>query len=207
MASLPTRGPLTAALATIALLASGCGGGDDENNGNTAVQEPAASQPVSLSGGSSLLELDTTVDGILNVAGVTLAPEGDTEERDGGYVFPIRNGEINTAEVTGTVDHGGGLRLEAGGVLTVSDLVLDLGERVVTGTVDQQQLPVLQLEPDSGDIERNGDTVTVRELQASLTQEAADRANRTSSVEGPLGGDLLSEGQSVGEITVQGRTR
>ncbi|HEV2821093.1 MAG TPA: hypothetical protein VGW11_11350 [Solirubrobacteraceae bacterium] len=136
------------------------------------------------------------------------APVGPANSRGARYGLPITQGRIDAQQLTGTVDNRGGIRFVSGGQqLTLRDLRIDLGRKVVTAALGRERIPVLLLNLENVQRSRKGNTVVLAGTQASLTKRLAKRIEKRFNIDPPLGIDPVEKGVPVGELRIEGTTR
>jgi hypothetical protein len=118
-------GALAAALLALALSAS-------------SAQSAERSATTAVTGGYTLLKLDSGTAAVLSDAGVGIEATGPAIGPAGGtaFAFPIVGGEVNKGRLGGSIVHSGGLAITAGGKnLVVKRFVIDLDRGVLTAEV------------------------------------------------------------------------
>ncbi len=161
--------------------------------------DPHDDAAVDLVGGQTKLKLDPGTAQVLTDNGVSVSPIGDARAKGGKITFPITGGSVVPETVAGTIEHSGGLEFAAGDVsLGVEDFIIDTTAGVLTARVSgtDTRVPLLSLDASEASIEPGDNGVTVRNVQASLTAEAAAALNETFGV------SLFTEGIPVGTAKV-----
>ena len=133
----------------------------------------------------------------LSSLGVTVAPTGSARAEGRRVTFRIIDGEIDPRTAAGTIDHGGGLRLSAGGKsITLSDYVVRVGKRIrLSAEVGGDRVTILNL-TGTPRVSRRGFGTEVRGLTARLTKAAAQALNSTFGVH------AFRKGLALGRIRV-----
>ena len=163
-----------------------------------STQAPAAPPPVeqrtalgeplvlpSLVGRSTTLTVDQRALDALGTVGVQLRPVApaqlQTSSGDTRISFPVTGGSVSAdptarPNVTGEVQHGGGLTLSAlGRTVTVGELLLDADQEVLTAEVAGRRLPLLPVDLADARIEREGAALVLTDDAVSLDRSATRR--------------------------------
>jgi hypothetical protein len=139
-----------AGTAALGLGATACGDdGPDPATSSTpeAQAERGASagsveQPQRVTGGSTILRLDTTALSVLDAVGVDVQPVGETTLEDGRLRFPITGGSVDIDSPSGAIQHAGGVGFSGGGrQLVARDLVIRPGDGIVTAEIGGERVP------------------------------------------------------------------
>jgi hypothetical protein len=185
-------------LGTTAGVASASTTGVHQQCGGTSV--------VHLTGGQTTL---TTAPGIATallghgiVPLATLPATEGAETISGGvavrFAFPVTGGSVNLKQLTGTINHSGGILFIApasGKEIAVSDFVINLKERVLTAIVNgnaKTRVPLLSLSLAGAKIAASKHAVTVSGITARLTKTAA------SALDATFGTTLFKAGLELG---------
>ena len=196
-------------LATILVLAVALAGCDSDagSTPDPGIQRDR-SPGLQLTGGRSTLQLGEELRGLLKKGGVKVVPGGATNARGDRYALPITAGRIDPQQVTGTIDHRGGIRFVSGGQqLTLRDMRIDLGRKVATAALGRGPIPVLRLNLQEVQRSRKGSTIVLSGIRASLTKRAAKRIENRFNIDPPLGIDPVEKGVPVGTLRIRGMTR
>jgi hypothetical protein len=200
MSAMPRLKPLAtvAACAALAPAAVACGGDSstDASADTGASTSPAPSEAAQqLTGGRSVLELDSTVRRVLDLAGVDVSAVGRAKQVADGIAFPVVAGRLDADTPSGTIQHDGGIRFSAAGHdLTATNLLLRPGQGRITARVDGRRMPFL--ETTLGAIRSHGDTVEVPS-RVKIGEGFAKELNAA------LGTKVLSGGLSLGRLTTE----
>jgi len=160
----------------------------------THSSHPAA-EAVHLDGGRTSLRIDRGTAGVLADNGVSVTAISGASGQGRRFTFPITGGDVVPATAAGTIEHDGGLRFAAGGVsLGVEDFVIDTTAGVLTARVSgtHTRVPLLALDTGNARIGATKSRLTIRNVEVSLTSEAAGALNATFGV------DLFTEGLLIG---------
>ena len=150
--------------------------------------------------GSTSLALDSGAAAALASQGITpglVAPA--TANTDGSLAFPITRGRVDAETLAGLVRHSGGLSLTKGSTrveLTRFDIVID-GTPQLTALVGGSRVPILNLDVSGLTRDVDGLDVTLGNVRATLTAEAAAALNQAFST------TAFSEGLLIGVATVR----
>ncbi len=161
----------------------------------------ASAATVKVTGGKTVLVLDSGTAGVLTANGVKVAPISGAFASGKGIAFPITGGKVTTKAV-GTINHRGGLKFTAGKVsLGVQDFVIDTTKGVLTARVSgtKTRIPLLDLDLGGASIKAGKGKLTVKNVHATLTKDAAAALNKTFGVK------LFTAGLPIGTATVKGR--
>jgi hypothetical protein len=118
---------------------------------------------------------------------------------DGSLAFPITRGRVDAQTLAGLVRHNGGLSLTKGSTrveLTRFDIVID-GSPQLTARVGTSRVPILDLDLSGLTQDVDGLDVTLGNVRATLTAEAANALNQA------FGTTAFSEGLLIGVATVR----
>ena len=130
--------------------------------------------------------------------GVTVAPTGSARAEGRRVTFRIIDGEIISPTAAGTIDHGGGLRLLAGGEVHHAERLRcpRVGKRIrLSAEVGGDRVTILNL-TGTPRVSRRGFGTEVRGLTARLTKAAAQALNSTFGVH------AFRKGLALGRIRV-----
>jgi len=114
------------------------------------------------------------------------------------FAFPVSGGRVNLKQLTGTIDHSGGILFIApasGKEIAVSDFVINLKERVLTAIVNgnpKARVPLLSLSLAGAKIAAGKHAVAVSGIVARLTKTAA------SALDATFGTSLFKAGLELG---------
>jgi hypothetical protein len=114
------------------------------------------------------------------------------------FAFPVTGGWLNTAKLTGTIWHKGGILfadLPAGKQIAVSDFVINVHQGVLTGAVNgnpKVRAPLFQLNLAHATIHQGRHYVQIRGIVLTLTSTAASALNST------FGTSLFQPGLKLG---------
>ena len=114
------------------------------------------------------------------------------------FTFPVTGGWLNTAKLTGTIWHKGGILfadLPAGKQIAVSDFVINVHQGVLTGAVNgnpKVRVPLFRLSLAHATIHKGWHYVQIRGIVLTLTSTAASALNST------FGTSLFQPGLKLG---------
>ncbi len=114
------------------------------------------------------------------------------------FAFPVTGGSVNLKQLTGAIDHSGGILFIApasGREIAVSDFVINLKERVLTAIVNgnpKARVPLLTLSLAGAKIGAGKHAVAVSGIVARLTNTAA------SALDATFGTHLFKAGLELG---------
>jgi hypothetical protein len=190
-------GVLAAALLTLALSAHTAQGAE-----RSAAKQSAAT-PVT--GGYTLLKLDTGTAAVLSKAGIGIEATGPAIGPAGSttFVFPIVGGKVNKEQLGGKIAHSGGLAFTAGGTrLVVKRFVIDLDRGVLTAKVagTGARIPLLRLGAVTGGVQAPPGLLVLKDVNVRLTVPAAQALNQKFDT------NLFEGGLPFGKATVVART-
>jgi hypothetical protein len=117
----------------------------------------------------------------------------------GARAFPITRGRVDAGTLAGLVRHSGGLSLTKGSTrveLTRFDIVID-GSPQLTALVGGSRVPILNLDVSGLTRDVDGLDVTLGNVRATLTAEAAAALNQAFST------TAFSEGLLIGVAAVR----
>lgn len=120
---------------------------------------PAMGANVSLSGGSTALQLDRGTAQVLTGAGISVAPVGAASASGGQITFPVTRGVIDPSNAAGTVAHSGGLSFSARGTtVRATNFIINTSARrpVLTAQVGAARVPLLNLDLSKAAVLRRG---------------------------------------------------
>src|SRR5215218_5548386 len=166
--------------------------------------ERSAATPVT--GGKTLLTLDSGTAAVLTDAGVSIRATGPAIGPAGSLVFafPIVGGGVNKKQLSGRIVHSGGLAITAGGTtLVVKRFVIDLDTGYLTARVAGAgvRIPLLRLGAVTGGVKAAPGILVLNDVNVRLTATAANALNQTFNT------DLFSGGLLIGQATVVANTR
>lgn len=135
--------------------------------------------------------------------GIDIAPIGPATAEPDGLAFPITGGRLSTSDLTGNVDHSGGIRLSKGGtVVDLTDFTIQIdADPDLVASVGPDRVSILSLDLSGAGIDIDGRDVTVSGVEASLTKAAADALNAAFAT------NIFAEGLLLGTATVNFHTR
>jgi hypothetical protein len=190
-----------AIVATLAGLVIGPVAGTTAASASTATK----SAQVRLTGGETTV---TTAPGIATtllghgIVPIATLPGTQGAQLGGGvavrFAFPVTGGWLNTAKLTGTIWHKGGILfadVPAGKQLAVSDFVINVHQGVLTGAVNgnpKVRAPLFQLNLAHATIHKGWHYVQIRGIVLTLTSTAASALNST------FGTSLFQPGLKLG---------
>jgi hypothetical protein len=165
--------------------------------------ERSATTPVT--GGYTLLKLDTGTAAVLSDAGIRIEATGPAIGPAGSttFAFPIVGGEVNKKQLSGGIVHSGGLAITAGNTrLVVKRFVIDLDRGVLTAKVAgaDVRIPLLRLGAVTGGVQASPGLLSLKDVNVRLTATAAQALNQTFNT------DLFEAGLLIGKATVIART-
>jgi hypothetical protein len=175
-----------AVVATLAGLVVGPVAGTTAASASTATK----SAQVRLTGGETTV---TTAPGIATtllgngIVPIATLPGTEGAQLGGGvavrFAFPVTGGWLNTAKLTGTIWHKGGILfadVPAGKQIAVSDFVINVHQGVLTGAVNgnpKVRVPLFQLNLAHATIHKGWHYVQIRGIVLTLTGTAASALN------------------------------
>jgi len=190
-----------AVVATLAGLVVGPVAGTTAASASTATK----SAQVRLTGGETTV---TTAPGIATtllgngIVPIATLPGTEGAQLGGGvavrFAFPVTGGWLNTAKLTGTIWHKGGILfadVPAGKQIAVSDFVINVHQGVLTGAVNgnpKVRVPLFQLSLAHATIHKGWHNVQIRGIVLTLTGTAASALNST------FGTSLFQPGLKLG---------
>jgi hypothetical protein len=190
-----------AIIATMAGLVAGPVAAASSASASTATR----SAQVRLTGGETTV---TTAPGIATtllgngIVPIATLPGTEGAQLGGGvavrFAFPVTGGWLNTAKLTGTIWHKGGILfadLPAGKQIAVSDFVINVHQGVLTGAVNgnpKVRAPLFQLNLAHATIHQGPHYVQIRGIVLTLTSTAASALNST------FGTSLFQPGLKLG---------
>jgi Htaa len=114
------------------------------------------------------------------------------------FAFPVTGGSVNLKQLTGTVNHSGGILFispATGKQLAVSDFVINLKQKVLTAEVNgdaKERVPLLSLSLASAKVAAGRHNVQVTGIVTRLTKTAAGALDAT------FGTSLFTPGLELG---------
>jgi hypothetical protein len=164
-------------------------------------QSAERSSTTTVTGGQTLLKLDSGTAAVLTDAGVSIRATGRAIGPSGStlFVFPVVGGEVNKEQLSGRIVHSGGLAITAGGTtLIVKRFVIDLDTGYLTARVAGAgvRIPLLRLGAVTGGVKVAPGILVLKDVNVRLTGTAADALNQTFNT------DLFSGGLLIGQATV-----
>ena len=164
-----------------------------------AVAAPAGAATVKVAGGSTTLQLDAATAKALKGLGVSVTPITPAKAGSKGVSFPITGGAIDPATAAGTITHGGGLQLRAGGTrvrLTSFTIGVDKTPSisVKAGTA---RLHAFTLSLSKAKVARAGLGTTVSGVAVKLSTKGAAALNKAFGVK------AFARGLRIGTATVR----
>ena len=169
--------------------------------GTPCTERRAERGPTPVTGGKTLLTLDSGTADVLTDAGVSIRATGPAIGPAGStvFAFPIVGGEVNKKQLSGKIVHPGGLAITAGGTtLVVKRFVIDLDSGFLTAKVAGAcvRIPLLRLGAVTGGVQASQGVLVLRDVNVSLTGTAAGALNQTFDT------DLFTGGLLIGQATV-----
>jgi hypothetical protein len=179
----------------------------------------ASAAPVKLDGVATKLVTDPETTEVLVDNGIVPLPVGPAwvwptlGEDDHGddafalaYRFPITGGRVDSETLAGKIDHSGGIRFvnltNLQSVKLTGFRIVTRGQPGLTAAVNgdaSMRVRILDLDLSDAEIERAGRHVRIGEVDAKLTETAADALNAT------LGVSFFAEGIDLGQAYVNAR--
>ncbi len=154
----------------------------------------AASAPAAAKlGGKTTLAPQAATFEALAAAGVTVAPSGDASAGSKGISFPITGGKLNLENLTGKIEHSGGLTLSGHGAsLTVEDFVVKVGSKSVirASVAGGGKVRLADLDLDKAKVRQNGGKVVISNVKVLLAKRAAAALSATFGLPDLTGADL-----------------
>ena len=153
-------------------------------------------------GGQTKLALDPGTAEALGSLGIAPGLVGDAKANaDGRLGFQIAGGSVDRTSLAGRIAHSGGISLTKGSTRVVlRDFSIDTRKATLSARVGAKRVAILALDLSNLQVSAKGRIVTVGNVGATLTREAADALNAA------FGTQALSEGLPFGTATVVGRT-
>ena len=151
-------------------------------------------------GGSTSLALDAGLVTALGSLGVTpgLVPPAAAGS-SGALNFPIVRGKVNAESLAGTITHSGGITLTKGATsVALTKFIIDTSAGQLTALLGGTRVPLLTLDLSAANPAVDGLNVTVGNVKASLTGEAATALNQAFAT------TAFRAGIPVGTATVAG---
>ena len=148
--------------------------------------------------GDTNLVPDSGAAAALAGAGISLAPIAPATAGMDGFAFPITGGKLNVDDLTGKINHSGGIRFTKGGVnvdLTEFTIQVDSDPDLVA-SLGASRVSILSLDLGSAAIDISGRDITVSGVKAALTEGAAAALNAAFST------TLFTEGLVIGTANV-----
>lgn len=185
-------GALALALLTLALSAPAA---------QSATERSAATR---VTGGQTLLKLDSGTATALTDAGVSVRATGSATGPAGSsvFAFPIVGGKVDTDQLSGRIVHSGGLAFKAGGTrVVVKNFVINLNSGRLTAEVAGAgvRIPLLKI-GDVGGVNAAPGVLVLRGVETTLTPTAAGALNQAFDT------NLFEGGLPIGKATVIART-
>ena len=151
-----------------------------------------------LTGGTTTLSLQKGVAKALASARVTVKPIKPAKAGKAGIAFPVTSGDLDTAQLKGSIAHSGGLRLSsAKGSVALRKFTIKLAAKAsLTAKVGGSRVRILTLDASKAQVSREGLSFAVGGVRAALTGVAAKAIN------GALGGGLVRPGLVIGTARV-----
>ena len=168
-------------------------------------QSAERSATVPVTGGQTLLKLDSGTAAVLTDAGVSIRATGPAIGPAGStvFAFPIVGGEVNKKQLSGRIVHSGGLAITAGDTtLVVKRFVINLDTGLLTAKVAgaDARIPLLRLGAVTGGVNSGPGVLALKGVNVRLTGTAAGALNQTFDT------DLFERGLLIGQATVIART-
>jgi hypothetical protein len=168
-------------------------------------QSAERSATVPVTGGQTLLKLDSGTAAVLTDAGVSIRATGPAIGPAGStvFAFPIVGGEVNKKQLSGRIVHSGGLAITAGDTtLVVKRFVINLDTGLLTAKVagTDTRIPLLRLGAVTGGVNSGPGVLALKGVNVRLTGTAASALNQTFDT------DLFERGLLIGQATVIART-
>ena len=186
--------------------------------GAGAAASVAAAAPVNLDGVRTSLTTDPATTQVLLKNKILPLPVGPTSVsvRTHGhgwgsglrirYGFPITGGQVDSETLAGSITHSGGLvfvNLKNGKSLTLTDFTVNIDDAPdLTAAVNgdpNTRVSILNLDLSKAEIAKPLPIVTVKGVNATLTDAAAGALNQT------LGTDIFAAGLTLGTANVRAR--
>lgn len=179
----------------------------------------AQGAPVKLDGVRTTLTTDAATTKVLLQNKILPLPVGPTSvsfasrkwHHSGGglrikYGFPITGGQVDADTLAGTINHSGGLvfvNLNNGKSLTLTDFAINIDDApdltAAVGGDPNTRVSILNLDLSKAEIAKPLPIVTVRGVNATLTDAAAGALNAT------LGTTIFAPGLTLGTANVRAR--
>lgn len=170
----------------------------------TAQASAERSAATKVTGGQTLLKLDTGTAAALTGAGVSVRATGPAIGPAGSilFAFPIVGGEVNKNQLSGRIVHSGGLAFTAGSTtVVVKNFVINLNSGRLTAEVAGAgvRIPLLKI-GDVGGVNVAPGILVLRDVETTLTPTAAAALNDAFDT------DLFAGGLPIGKATVIAQT-
>jgi hypothetical protein len=144
-------------------------------------------------GGKTTLAPKAATFEALAANGVTIAPTGKANAGSKGISFPITGGRFNADDVTGKVEHKGGLTFSGHGAsLTVQDFVVKVGSKNVirAEVAGGGHVRLAELDLDRAKIKQRGGKLVISNVDVLLAGKAAEAISATFGLPDLRGADL-----------------
>lgn len=165
------------------------------------VVAPAAQAQGNVKGGITTLKIDSGTAAALGDAGISVSRVLPARGEAPQFKFPITGGNVTTDPVHGRIKHSGGLKFSGGGnSLVVKRFYINLERGILTAYVPaaDARVPLLKLSGGQADLE--GHEITLTNVTAKLTPEAAAALNDTFSTDLFEGGLLIGKTNTVARV-------
>jgi hypothetical protein len=177
-----------------------CGGSSKSNtatSASTAAQAAVAAAPVTLTGRTTTVTVSPSTLATLAAQGITI--KAVPPARVGKVlVLPVTGGHVALATLSGTINQGGGIKLEhAGRSVTLRNFVVNTAAKTITASVGGLRVPVFDL--DLASLHRasgTGGTVIIGNVRLLVSPQTATSLNMLLGVPG------LKAGGEFGVATI-----
>ena len=153
----------------------------------------AASAPAATLGGKTVLAPEAATFETLANAGVTVGPTGDAGAGSSGIAFPITGGRFNANQVTGKIEHQGGLTFTGNGAtLTLERFVVKVGAKNVirAEVAGGGHVRLADLDLDQAKIKQRGGKIVISNVGVLLAGKAAGALSAVFGLPDLRGADL-----------------
>jgi hypothetical protein len=153
----------------------------------------AASAPAAKLGGKTVLAPEAATFETLAGAGVTVTPTGTASAVSAGIAFPITGGRFNADQVTGKVEHKGGLTFTGHGAsLTLENFVVKVGDKNVirAEVAGGGHVRLADLDLDEAKIQQRGGKLVISNVDVLLAGKAAAALSGVFGLPDLRGADL-----------------
>ncbi len=143
--------------------------------------------------GQTTLVVDPAALAALGGLGIAPSPIAPAAIGAAGVDFPITGGKVNVKTLAGDITHSGGLRLTQGATMVdLTDFIIQIDSAPdLTAQVGASRVSILDLDLSQAQIQQSGTSLTINNVVARLTQDAATALNGAFSTSAFTAGFLL----------------